>query len=405
MLPELHRSTSDGVDPPYQSLHTLDLLSMCRKIEAAGAERVESTSTASPASRRHMLRKRIVDPPALRAWQSSDAYRDVMAYVNELAAAVAGVPLTQSVPRSPIVCAIHEALDTMSRWVAEIPAQRQAMRYGNVAFKTWHARLCEYATSLMNGLLLATTSTVPGATAAMAVQLPQSFVQSAIPTRVAYEASLLLSDDERRAIERQHSSAAARTPAPPSASGELSAYFAAAFGDATRIDYGTGHELAFLVWLRCLDRLALLAASDRRAVVVVVIQRYLLLMRQLQTTYWLEPAGSHGVWGLDDYQFLPFLLGAAQLVDHPEITPSSIHDERLLESEGDAWLYLAAVKFIRMVKRGHFGEHSPMLNDVSGLGSWRQVASGLVRMYEGEVLGKLPVVQHLHFGSLLRWDA
>ena len=48
-----------------------------------------------------------------------------------------------------------------------------------------------------------------------------------------------------------------------------------------------------------------------------------------------------------------------------------------------------------------FAEHSPILNDISELPTWGRVNEGLAKMYEAEVLGKLPVVQHLLFGSIL----
>ena len=78
----------------------------------------------------------------------------------------------------------------------------------------------------------------------------------------------------------------------PHAREELLAYFADSFGNPSRIDYGTGHELSLIVWLNSLFRLGLLAPADRPATVIRVFERYLQLMRQLQTTYWLEPAGS-----------------------------------------------------------------------------------------------------------------
>lgn len=46
----------------------------------------------------------------------------------------------------------------------------------------------------------------------------------------------------------------------------------------------------------------------------VCVLSYLSVMRKLQRTYRMEPAGSQGVWGLDDFQFLPFIWGSSQFI-------------------------------------------------------------------------------------------
>ena len=100
-------------------------------------------------------------------------------------------------------------------------------------------------------------------------------------------------------------------------------------------------------------------------------------MRKLQLTYMLEPAGSHGVWGLDDYHFLPFLFGASELMNHPKIlTPEAIHNDKLIEEFSKEFIYCDCIKFIKDVKKGTpFYETSPVLNDISAAPNWKKVAN------------------------------
>lgn len=147
--------------------------------------------------------------------------------------------------------------------------------------------------------------------------------------------------------------------------------------------------------------------------------RYLKVVRRLILTYNLEPAGTHGVWGLDDHAFLPYIFGSAQfsrpIADGEPVPvegslpgapkPSAIAKPTSVEMYRDSNMYFAAVGFINDVKKGPFWEHSPLLYDISGIkDGWGKVNKGMIKMFSGEVLGKFPVVQHFPFGSLFSWD-
>ena len=86
-------------------------------------------------------------------------------------------------------------------------------------------------------------------------------------------------------------------------------------------------------------------------------------------------------------------------------TPDSIHTEHVLHTESDDYMFYACISFIKQVKKGvPFGESSPILNDISGVASWTKATQGLMKMFQGEVVAKLPVIKHLKFGSLLSFN-
>lgn len=166
---------------------------------------------------------------------------------------------------------------------------------------------------------------------------------------------------------------------------EISAYLLGSFGSSQRLDYGSGHELNFLAFLGCIWKLGGFTVSSpgeqERGIVIGVIQPYLQLVRRLIKTYNLEPAGSHGVWGLDDHSFIPYIFGSAQ--NGPPISdtdqtptegscngapdPGDVAKINLVDKYRDSNLYFAAIGFIHDVKSGPFWEHSPMLYDISGV--------------------------------------
>jgi len=170
-----------------------------------------------------------------------------------------------------------------------------------------------------------------------------------------------------------------------SARDELQSYFLGSFGSAQRLDYGSGHELSFLSFLACIWKLGGFDLSnpdnEARAIVLAVFSPYLTLIRRLIKTYTLEPAGSHGVWGLDDHSFIPYILGSAQL--GPPISPGAqtptegsragapdpadVAKIAAVERERGKNMYFDAIGFIHDVKKGPFWEHSPMLYDISGV--------------------------------------
>lgn len=303
--------------------------------------------------------KRINDGDDVSFFLASRAYSDIMTFIFQLNTSMIPRRIrnlaqgTESVkewrlqdpdvPHPPVVQNLAKLLDKLGAIVDEAPPDTGPRRFGNVSFRAWHDIVRERLPGLLDQYL---------------------------PLQVL----------------------AFQTTSDVSAKSELEAYLLASFGSSQRLDYGTGHELSFLAFLGCLWKLGAFPKSEdgdqERGIVLGIIEPYLTLIRRLILTYTLEPAGSHGVWGLDDHFFLPYIFGSAQF--SPSIsTPADVTTEGslpgapnpadvakgdIVERERKRNMYFSAIGFIYDVKKGPFWEHSPILYDISGVkAGWAKI--------------------------------
>ncbi|KAG2006807.1 serine/threonine-protein phosphatase 2A activator 1, variant 2 [Coprinopsis cinerea AmutBmut pab1-1] len=287
----------------------------------------------------HPPAKRILIPDQLTAFQNSQTHADIVEFITRLNKSVKGAKLSDRFEGEgrPIIQAILKILDEVQQIAKETPPiENPGSRFGNPAFRTFYDRVGE-------------------------------------------------------ATEPLHTTHLVPLGLPPASIPEIGTYFKECWGNRTRIDYGSGMEVNFICWLICLEKLGLFSSSSSSSttaspssnipspqdasnttspsstgtssstspspaedlatpLVLRIFWTYIQTMRLLQSQYWLEPAGSHGVWGLDDYHFLPFLWGSGQLVGHKFIRPRAIHDAEVVEEYAKDYMYFACIAFINSVR-------------------------------------------------------
>ena len=295
--------------------------------------------------------KRIFDTQTTTYFQNSEALKRLKFFINKYVSLVQSIEFQNDNhfdTFDPVILDTVAILNRLSIEIDRIPPLAGPRRYGNLACRKWHDKLNQVIESEIENLLIKNN----------------------------------IHNISNELIQEQ------------------TYYIQNSFGSKTRLDYGTGHELSFIAFVGSLDMLNLIPSVSGKSI-LFLFHHYYKLVKKLILTYTLEPAGSHGVWGLDDHFHFVYLLGASQWINNKHgIHPHDMLNKNILNKYQHTNFYCMALSFIFEVKSGPFSEHSPILYDISkSVKFWTKVKSGLFKMYEQEVLNKYPVVQHFWFGT------
>jgi len=150
--------------------------------------------------------------------------------VQLLSGACRGRPNTHRGPtaaHSRGVAAVLALLATLEGWIGLFPPVASPTRFGNAAFRAWRGHLATHAHALVRGLPPPAARVGASAAASVGASGGGNGIPSGGSSGSGEDWSAVLGNAED----------------------ELAPYLIGSFGDATRIDYGTGHETSFLAFL------------------------------------------------------------------------------------------------------------------------------------------------------------
>lgn len=176
----------------------------------------------------HAPEKCIRTKKQMNLFSGSESERRFVHFIQELNTSVIGTKNGNIHVTTKSIQALLDILNQLEIWVSEISPTTSVTRYGNVAFRSWLAHLEKNSNELLGTLL------------------PPSMQDAKV---------------------------------------ELIPYILQSFGDPSRIDYGTGHELNFVALMYCLYSLGIFVKDDFSSLVNFVFKEYVKLVRKLQRVY------------------------------------------------------------------------------------------------------------------------
>ncbi|KMZ09964.1 serine/threonine-protein phosphatase 2A activator [Drosophila simulans] len=289
----------------------------------------------------------------LDRWVRSQAYYDIIAYISNTSKAIQGHRLTQAFPVTEQMRRLGEIFDGLEQLIVEHTPKMEdsnlALPFGQVrskAYRTWMRQMYQHVFSKL---------------------------------------------DEAINVNCKHIN-------------ELGQYLRRSFGNANTLDFGPANELMFLFFLCGLFRAGILLAKDTVAAALMLFNRYVNVVRRLISTYGLTIAKDPACT-IEDYYFLPYLWGAAQLSLNSPFSPMQCEQGKIMDSYRQDYMMLEIIDHLQKTRSGPLSRVALQLWSILSIPTWPQVYRGLNRNYVDHVLSSFGTVEQAIFCELMSFEA